>query len=412
MVRKKNILFLASLLLLFFFSASLNSQMVVGLGASPARATLKYEPGGVYEGAVCYSVSGFTWLRIEAVGEFPDNVEFLNLDESMEFEGSQSCLEYRFTIPKNITTPGIHRTIIMAAEIPPETESMLVAVVRIGSQIDVVVPYPGKYLEVNGFYPQHVGAGEKVPFQLDVLNRGNETVERAKGTVYIYDNQMNQLDRFTIRDMREIEPDKLRTIYFDWDSGENKQGNYKAKIVLDYDEGMQTNGTANFKLGGLEINLINYTSEVIVGNIRPFYAIVDSIWSEVITGVRANISMYNSSQEEPLLTFETLSKDIPAWGTQALKGYIDVTNISLGNYTLKIDLIYADQVKHYEKPFKVVPEPPAPSKKKKAGLFGSSIIIKVALGLLAILLIAMIILLISLFLPKKKKEQKEQQLKK
>jgi len=398
--------------ILFFFFVVICPALVLGLGASPAKVSLKYTPNAVYEGGVCYSTGGIDFLQISVQGDFADNFVFLNLNENKEVDGSKSCLHYKFNMPSNVSIPGIHKMVILAREKPPETESMLQAVVQIGSVLDLVVPYPGKYLEITGFSATNVDAGDTVSFSIQFINKGNETVSKAFANVLIYDKDWNYVDRLKTREQDGITPDDMRSLFLDWNSGEFKQGNYNAVLQLDYDDGMKNNATTKFKLGGLDINMIDYTKEVIIGNIRPFYVVVDSIWSEKITGVKADVSMYNYSKSpEPILGFETLSRDISPWGTEILKGYIDVTNISLGTYDLKIILQFENLQKEYNKNISIIKEPVVKDKNAKKGfflfsIFSGSLGAKIILILLLILLIVMIIIIVSLFIPRKKQTNK------
>src|SRR4030042_2931100 len=106
----------ANPLFLLFFIIFL-SGIVMGLGVSPSRVTLRYVPGYVYEGEACFGTESIQLLKIEPSGEFEDNIELLNVDESGEFyvpEGG--CVRYKFTIPELIAKPGRHRTSIFARE--------------------------------------------------------------------------------------------------------------------------------------------------------------------------------------------------------------------------------------------------------------------------------------------------------
>ena len=396
----KKVFFYVLFLLLLVFLISLTVQ---ALGVSPGRVTLRYVPNYVYTGSACFSPQNNPHLKLSAGGEFADNIKFLNV-ENNEFYADQQCVEYSLKMPSFIDKPGPHRTLIYAQEIPEEVTGNIFVVVSVEHQIDIIVPYPGKYLEV-WLSAKNVNAGDVVPFTASITNKGNETVEEARGSLVVYDNNNNIIDRLQTTLARSIETEQTRTLFANWESGTYKEGNYHATVTVSYDGGANANATTNFKLGGLDVNLVDYSKEIILGGIKDFYVIVDSIWSEPVKNVRAVITVYNySNNTEPLTNSETLTREIPPWGTETLRGYIDTSSLHLGTYDLKIDLFFENMSKEYDRNLTLIKEPvPPEAEKTKKGLFGIST--KVLLGALGVVLLIVIIILITLFIPKKRKKK-------
>jgi hypothetical protein len=394
--------------LFLFFFVLLNSFFVLGLGVSPGRVTLSYVPNYLYEGGACFGTHGIEHLELGTGGEFADNVKFLNSDDNQFYPAEQGCLKYTLKMPANIDTPGPHRTVIYATEIPEEVSGTIVAVVRVEHQIDIVVPYPGKYLVITGFVAQNSDAGATVPITVDLVNRGNETVMGVQGTVTIYDYQMNQIGSLKTSSAKNIEPEQTRQLTASWDSGNYKQGNYHAEVSLVYDTNT-TSSKTDFKLGGLDVSLIDYSKEIIIGGIKLFTAVADSIWSETVTGVRAVVDVFNyTNSSQAITSFETLTRDIPPWGTENLRGYLDTTDLNLGVYDLKITLYFENLSKVYDKNLSIIKEPPKPGEKKSKSLWktlGGVFTTKVMLILLGILLLLTLGVLIYVLLPKRKKEK-------
>lgn len=394
---------------LFLFIILLTSFLVSGLGVSPGRVTLKYIPNYLYEGGACFGIHAISHLEVSTGGEFPDNVEFLNAEDNQLYPEEEGCLRYTIRMPANIDTPGPHRTLIYATEVPENIGGTIFAIVRVEHQIDIVVPYPGKYLVINDFTVKNSDAGASVPITVDFVNKGNETVEGVQGTVTIYDYQMNQIGSVKTTSARNIEPDQARQLTASWDSGAYREGNYHAEVKLVYDTNT-TSAKTDFKLGGLDVSLIDYSKEIIIGGIKPFSLIADSIWSETVKGVRAIAEVYNySNSTKPLTFFETLTRDIPPWGTEDLKGFLDTTSLNLGVYDLKITLYYENLSKTYDKNLSIINEPPKPEAKEKKKSFGKILgeifTTKVMMIILGVLLIITLAVLVYVLLPKKKKEK-------
>jgi hypothetical protein len=395
--------------LFLFFIILLNSFFISGLGVSPSRVTLRYVPNFLYEGGACFGIQSIGHLELSPGGEFADNIKFLNSDDNQLYPEEQGCLQYTLKMPAVIDKPGPHRTLIYAIEVPDETYGTIFAIVRVEHQIDIIVPYPGKYLEIIGFQAQNRDAGATVPITVDLINKGNETVDGVEGTVLIYDYQMNLIGTVKTNTAKKVEPEQTRQLSANWDSGDYKQGNYHAEVKLVY-EINSTSAKTDFKLGGLDVSLIDYSKEIIIGAIKPFFVIADSIWSETVKGVRAVVEVYNySNSSQSITSFETLTRDIPAWGTENLKGYLDTTNLNLGVYDLKIILYYENLSKVYDKNLSIIKEPVLPEQKPKSkGLWKTlqgGFTTKVMLVMLAVLLLVTLAILVYVLVPKKKKQK-------
>jgi hypothetical protein len=397
-------IFITSLVLVI-----LGSSLVLGLGVSPARVTMRYAPNSdyVYEGQACYATAGYGHLQLSKGGEFQENLKFINAEDNQFYPEERGCLEYTYRMPDIIERPGTHRTVLYATEVPDESGGMINAVVRIEHQIDVFVPYPGKYLEIVEFLGQNKDAGADIPFKASAINRGNETINQAQGTISIYDYKMSLIGTIKTNNLKNIEPDQTKEFTASWDSGDYKQGNYHAFIKITYDDGLQINATTDFKLGGLDVSLVDYSKEIIIGGIRPFEAVVDSVWSETVKNVRAYVEVLNSSGDV-LTSFETLTRDIPAWGTATLRGYIDISNLKLGVYDLKINLSFENLNKMYDKNLSIIKEPETEKPKKDLwNIIGTVFTTKVIMIVLGLLLLITIAILVYVLLPKKKKEREQ-----
>jgi hypothetical protein len=407
MIKRSIFIRVGGLALCLFLAIILNSLLVQSLGITPSRVTLKFVPNYVYEGQVCYTLGGLVHLNITVEGEFKDNLELLNVEDGNFYPLDQGCLKYKLKMPASIVRPGIHRTKILSAEVPEAESGFMVAVVRMEAQIDMVVPYPGKYLEITDFSAQNADAGKPVLFTLSFINKGIEAVDQARATILIYDRNNTQISTVNAGVAKKIEPDETRQLSASWDSGAYKAGNYHAYVELSYDDGAKNNATTNFKLGGLNADITNYTKEIIIGGIKEFYATVDSIWSETIHNVRVVVNVYNySNSSEPITSFETLTRDISPWGTESLKGYLDTSNLKLGEYDLKMKLSFEDINKEYDGKLKIIKEPEIKPKSKTFGQILKGIFtIKVMLIMLALLLLITIAILIYVVVPKKRKEK-------
>jgi hypothetical protein len=385
---------------------------ISALGVSPSRVSMNFEPNFEYEGEACFSPQGITRLKIEPNGETGQYLTIKGTDENGEIDAAvNNCISYKLKLPERFDKPGLKQGGISALEISDESYGNVQVRVRIHHQIWVFVPYPGKYLEITSFEAGNVKAGGTVPFTVNIQSKGDETIEEAEGRIYIYKSK-NQIGVIDTNVARNLELDQARVLNAKWDSTGYKEGNYEAFADITYD-GQEVNATAEFKLGGLDTNLANYTRELVVGQIKEFYARVDSIWDEPLQGVRVVANVYNSSkQAQPLATVETVTRTLQPWANEELKGFLDISSLNVGAYDMKLTLYFAEMgsanemIKKYNDTLRIVPEPPKPIEKKPSifSRFASAkLTTKIMIGSLLLLLILAIGFLIYILLPKNKR---------
>ncbi|MFH0870438.1 MAG: hypothetical protein V1866_05275 [archaeon] len=398
------------LAVMLLFALAISSPDVFGLGVSPGRVEMSFLPNYVYKGQACYTLSGIERLRFEVQGDINESIKIEGLDENNDISNLMApevhgCIDYTMTMPASFDKPGLHIQAINAVEAPDEVSGSIFAVVKIQHQIYIRVPYPGKYIEIVAFTAQNSNAGNLVPFNIVIIGKGIETAESAHGVISIYDKENNLIGTTTTKTLKNIGNEDRRELTAFWNSSPNREGNYRADLKLVYDD-LTNNATTTFKLGGLDVNLLDYSDEVIIGGIKEFSMVVDSTWSETVKNVKATAAVFNYSlsKDQPITVVETISRDIPPWGTDTLKGFLDTSLLQLGNYTVKINITYENNLKEYEKPLSIIKEPPVPKAKKSnagGGIFSTRTLLMGLGGALALLLIVLIIALI----PKKKKQQ-------
>jgi hypothetical protein len=272
--------------------------------------------------------------------------------------------------------------------------------------IYIWVPYPGKYLEYWSFAANNVPAGDDVDFTGVFISRGNETIKAVTANILIYDRNNKLLATIPTNTVNNAELNEEVVLKAKWKSGNHEKGNYHADILVTYD-GLKINASTKFKLGGLDVELINYTPEVVIGGIKLWQAAVESIWSESIPNMHAQVSVLNSSSGLEITSFPTLTYNLAPWGTVLMDGYVDTTKLKVQDYKLKITLFFENLTKEYNGTLKVI----TPPKEKGPGIFstiGSFFTMKTIMILLIILLVIAVAFLIFILLPKKRKKEKKQ----
>jgi|GEM_PF-3000597 len=397
---KKRYFFSILYFTLILFLVIINSFNAQALGVSPGRVSFTFVANKVYEGKVCYYPSVYPTVRVGVGGPFAEYVTLkgLNKDSQKTVTATDNCVEYTIRLPAKTDKYGLQRTVISAIEAPQNSGSGMFALVSIQSQIDIFVPYPYKYLDF-GFNVQSVKVGENVPITISVMSKGDQNVTSAKGVITIYDNNHTQIGQVQTETEYDLKLDELRILNTTWNSTGFREGYYSAWLDLLYD-GTKANATMPFKLGGLDVDITNYTKEVTKGGIKEFSVMVDSIWAETIQKVRAVVSVYNSSSTDAITSFETVSRDLAPWGNDILKGYLDTGSLKLGEYNIKIRLYFDDTTKDYDGKIKIVTEAPPKKPGIKINLFTAQNL----LILMGVALAVILIILVYTLIPKKKKQ--------
>lgn len=374
-----------------------------GVSVSPGRIKLSFVPNAIYEGTANFGTGGRT--NHLAISSHSKDFEIIIDKEELFCDREPCVVNYKVVMPASFDKPGLHGGTITAREVFDEDHGGFIkVVVSMDMGIVIEVPYPGKYLEFKSFKATNKEAGEEIPFFATLVSKGDEIINSAKGIIRVYDRNNKAIGSIGTNTRTNIEPGEEVKLYGTWDSGDYEKGRYYAQIIVNYD-GLETNETTNFKLGGLDVELMNYTREVIIGGIKPFYLFVESIWSEAIPNLKARVSvLVNESYE--VTSFETLTQNLPAWKTASLQGYLDTNPLNLGNYSINITFFFEDLTKQYDGLISIIKEP-SPDDKGKVSWTERIFTIKNILIVLIIFLVVMLIFLIYILIPKKKKYKKE-----
>ncbi len=340
-----------NLKLFFFVLLILSTLPLANALRVNGRVIINFEPGKVYEGNVCVIPEGVQAVELKAnpVG----GAEIILDKDTLDLTEGPACTKYTVKLPERFEKPGMQRMSIAVTQKVPESEETIIARVRVIHQVWVDVPYPGKYLEAS-LAARNADAGGVVYFKAEVTSKGKETINFAKGKVYIYNWDDELVGEEETNTVTSLKTQQSATLTAKWNSTTNTVGDYHALLVVTYD-GLKTNATAKFKLGSLEVRMVDYTKKVFKKGIVPFSVVAESYWSQPVKGVKAVVEVLNASNHK-VAEFETLSKDFKPWQRLPLEGYLDTTNIPVGNYSLKITLFYEEESKEYQGSLEVTEE--------------------------------------------------------
>ncbi len=312
------------------------SENAGAIGVSPAGYSLDFQPG--FKGAFSFDFRGGSPDVKYNIFVFGDLAEYIELSEKYFYEGGN--VNVLLKLPKKIDKPGVHRIRIgLDPQFAKEQNftSTVVVLASVIGVIDVRVPYPGRYAEME-FSTTNANAGEPVNFKLKVYSRGDEDIVTTS-YVEIYDARNKKVDTITLG-INEIKSKENVEINKEVDTKNYPAGKYTAKAVVQYyDKEIQIE--APFRLGELNVNIVDYKKEFDKNKINPITIDVESSWNDPIENVYAEVTILG--YESLIPAFKTPSVSLQGFERKTLEGFFDTTAIKENSFKVKITLHYLDK---------------------------------------------------------------------
>mgnify|MGYP001560507375 CR=1 FL=1 len=325
-MKKRGVLFFLALVLMI-----ISLQNVSALGISPAFREYNFEPG--LEGKISYIVFGSEDVEY-GVFVTGDLAPYVKLSKTIVRGGDSFDVDFK--LPDVIETPGLNRIRVHVAEkIDPELAGGFIGTrIVVISQIDIYVPYPGRYLQV--FLRGHdVNLGEPVRFELDINSEGKEDVT-VTPLIEIFSETGEQKETLYFAEKEIASQEQLKLQKYLNTSSYNP-GNYKAIAIVDY--GVIAQSEVFFRIGELRVDIEGYTSKLYAGKLQKFDIGVASGWNDAIAGVYADVVLFNDTNDN-LISFKTSTTGLIPWETRNITGYIDTAGFQPGVYNANITLFY------------------------------------------------------------------------
>ncbi len=318
-----------AILLLVFFMKVVSSGSV---GITPVYFKEFFEPG--LERTYTFEVSSLERidLKIYATG---DLAEYVTLSESL-IEG-RGKFDVTIKLPGYIEKPGTHTVFIGAIEHEKKIEgqTMIGGIAAVQARIDILVPYPGVYLE-HTFNIKDINEGEKTEMELKLDNLGTEGIS-IRASLKIYDK--NETKIILSKNLEEmfLKTKESKKIKEYLDTENFTPGEYFGILTLGY-RGKTDKSTKHFRVGEFFIEITDYSYLFERGRINPFLIEIESKWNSKIQGVYAEVAI--TDEGKFLQQFQTLATSLAPWEKKNLTGYIETTELETKRYTASIKIFY------------------------------------------------------------------------
>jgi hypothetical protein len=328
MVMKKGVY--AKLFFLIFFIFSFAGS-VSSLGVGPSKVEMDFKPG--LEQTISYTVFGGSTNDFEIYVR-GDLAPFVTLDKEV-LSGNDRTFRATIKLPDRMEKPGPQSFYIGVREkIDPELIRGNIGTAVVIEVLGIIyVPYPGRYLEID-LKGHDVNINEPVNFQLNIFSKGDEDVVFTP-RVEIYSSNGEKRDELVLQERTLFSQEDL-SLSKTLDTSRYNPGTYNAVAVVDY--GNIAKDEAPFRIGDLKIDILSYTSKLVIGKLQKFELDVQSGWNNAIDGVYGEISVLNGSRI--LDRFKTTTAPLIPWENKTIEGYFDTSNYSIGFYDANITLFY------------------------------------------------------------------------
>lgn len=328
---RKIFIFLMLLLLVYNVSA---------IGITPGKTTFDYQPGVIKK--VDFSVINSEKQDMDLVvivqGELNSSVSLSEVSLEMKASEESKTLSYVFTMPDNLK-PGYHHAEVVVIQLPKKsssTGSFVGAALGVATQIQVFVPYPGKYAEaaLNVIGPDENG---EIIFAIPVISRGNQDLARVRATIDIY-GLLNEKIATVNSEQISIISQERKELVARWTPNVSS-GTYRAVATIIYDEQTLTLesqfnvGSPLLKIQEVEVN------DFRLGEIAKFEFLVENKWSQTISGAYLQMLVYDASGQT-IADFKSQTYDAPALQKIVMVAFWDTAGIRKGTYSSSAFLKY------------------------------------------------------------------------
>ena len=269
-----------------------------------------------------------------------DLSQYVSLEPDIlkDIPGGQTLIPFKaiLKLPEKIETPGIHQIRVGVVETKVRGGGLVSGGagigVRTGSEaiINVRVLFPEKTI-VTKVKAEDVGLGEISHIDIIVENWGEPDLQKVNAKVDIIDPKGNIRDTVFTNSV-SIPSAQSKTLKTEVSTDGFEPGVYTAFATIYYD-GEKTNDEDDFRVGIMNVKIINYTREFEKDKISPFNIIIESEWNRPINSLYGEVNINRSR-------FLTPSLNLKAWERTVITGYWDTNGYQLGLQKANVTLYY------------------------------------------------------------------------
>jgi len=343
-----NMLLKKGVILVFLLVLIIPIVHSMGFGGKDAHIT--FEPGleQTFSWTLITTSSIERDYSITASGDLSEYIEIspANLLENIK-PNENPVISATLKLPQQEPSAGMHIIRITMSELPTQQEQQAGIFALSGAipKIHIKVLYPGTYLSPT-LSISDINLGENIIPKIDLSNFGKQTIQELNAKIEILDSQNNTIIEHQTQTI-QVESNQQQTLQPEISSNLLKSGTYTLKTTIYWDNN-QTILTEPFRVGIMDILLLQTSTNLTTNQINEFNIVVKSLWNGEIDNLFAEITLANQTATTP-------TKKLQAWGTTTLTAHIN-PQLPEGNHEIQIKLNYGTLSKTSTKPILLIKE--------------------------------------------------------
>jgi len=323
------------------------------LGVTPGLKTINFEPNlnKQFDFSIVNTEKKDMNIIVYVQGELNQSIYLSENSFFMSAGEELKQLTYEARLPSDLT-PGNHGADIVVLQLPDKSQSgeaFVGTALAVISKVNVVVPYPGKYVDADLNINNANEAGE-VTIVVPVTSRGNLDIVSLRANIDIYNSLLEKITTINTEE-RSLASSERAELVANWISN-SPPGVYNAIVTVIYDgETVKLEKQFNVGQNDLELQEIN-VRDFSLGEIAKFEMLVENKWGEVIKGAYAQTQVFDNDGKV-MADFKSPTYDVPALTKNVLTSYWDTGGVSVGTYDASIFIRYGEKSSQKDFQFKV-----------------------------------------------------------
>jgi len=312
-------------------------NLAFGLGISPGRTTLNFEPGR--EETITVDVINNDGKEFDAAiyveGTMAEFIELSTDELHFSKDTGKQSFTYIVRLPESYDTPGIQKADIMVSE-KAGKQAQVTANLGVVSSLFVNIPYPGVWAEAQ-LRVDNVKYGEDLNFYVKVFNMGEEELSSVYAQVELY--SQGGLQKTLKTEPKAIGHEKYGELVIKMDSRELKPGDYVVKAKVYYD-GNEIPLNSKFTINAFLLDLVSISvDDYTLGGIAGFTVLVQNIGNRLVEGFTSRVTL-----EQGNVNVKSYAIDVGPDEVKKTVAYWDTKDVSIGEYEGILAMMYDDEL--------------------------------------------------------------------
>ena len=242
-------------------------------------------------------------------------------------------IKLKLKFPNIDIPPGKYVVYAVAKEIAEGQQSMISALAEVKMGITLNALSHEKVISAAA-KDSEISLAEPIRQEITVKSQTYKSINSVYATAEVISSSGQTVQTLKSK-MTTLNSEEQKTILLEGGSEGIEEGFYTVKIKVFYDDN-SAELSGNLKVGQLSVSLLDYTKEIIIGEINKVNIKVKNHFNKDIEDFYAVINL-------PGLEIKTSSIKIPKYETRTIDAYIDASSFAEGDYDSKIGLYFFGQ---------------------------------------------------------------------